>query len=187
MTDGKVLWHVTMSLDGFIADTGHGMGWATGAALRPGLFEEMVAATGAILSGRRGYDAGVKQVGAGNTAKQAYGGAFDGPVFVLTHHPEDTVPEPGLTFLDCDLGSAVATGLAAARGKNLEVFGADLARQCLELDLIDEFFVHLVPVMLGDGVRLFDAPGVKPVLWQRIGDGDPALSVDLRYRPVGRG
>jgi hypothetical protein len=41
--------------------------------------------------------------------------------------------------------------------------------------------------MLGDGVRLFDCPGIEPVRWERIHDGDPAQAggvVDLRYRPA---
>ncbi|AXB42918.1 deaminase [Amycolatopsis albispora] len=180
-----VRWHLTMSLDGFIAGPDHRMDWLeTGVTLAPGVFEHAVETTGAILAGRRGYDAGVAQVGAGNTAKQAYGGAWNGPIFVLTHHPEDAVPEPGLTFLNCDIAEAVAIGLEAANGKALEIFGADLARQCLERNLIDEFSVHLAPVMLGDGIRLYDVPGGKAVRWHRIHDGDPTEAIDLRFRPA---
>ncbi|MGH9060142.1 MAG: dihydrofolate reductase family protein [Acidimicrobiales bacterium] len=54
----------------------------------------------------------------------------------------------------------------------------------MERGLVDEFHVHLAPVMLGDGVRLFDSPGVEPVRWARIHDGDPSLAVELRYRPA---
>jgi dihydrofolate reductase len=53
--------------------------------------------------------------------------------------------------------------------------------------LADEFHVHLAPVMLGDGVRLFDCPGIQPVRWERIHHGDPTQftqEVDLRYRLV---
>jgi hypothetical protein len=51
-----------------------------------------------------------------------YGGAWQGPVFVLTHHPEDTKPAKGVTFLSCDVAEAVRIGLEAAGGKNLEIF-----------------------------------------------------------------
>ncbi|WSM30895.1 hypothetical protein OG776_06415 [Streptomyces sp. NBC_01689] len=44
--------------------------------------------------------------------------------------------------------------------------------------------MHLAPVMLGSGVRLFDCPGIEPVRWARIHDGDPAQAVDPRYRPA---
>lgn len=89
-----------------------------------------------------------------------------------------------MTFLDCDVAEAVAIGLAAAGGKNLEIHGQDIARQCVEGGLIDVFSVHLAPVMLGSGVRLFDCPGSEPVPWARIHDGHPAETVDLHYRPA---
>jgi hypothetical protein len=60
-----------------------------------------------------------------------------------------------------------------------------LARQCLERGLIDEFHVHLARAMLGDGIRLLDAPGIDPVRWERMVDPDSGAQVlDLRYRPV---
>jgi len=183
---GKVLWHLTMSLDGFIAGPNHAMDWLSGLSFHPGVVEEMVATTGAILGGRRGYDAGAAQA-PGEASRLPYGGAWQGPIFVLTHHPQDAIPDPGVTFLNCDVAEAVETGLAAAAGRNLEIFGADVARQCVDRGLIDEFSVHLAPVMLGDGIRLFDSPGIEPVRWERIHDGDPAQTaevVDLRYRPA---
>jgi len=182
---GKVLWHMMMSLDGFIAGPNHSMDWLSGVSVRPGLVEELAASVGAILAGRRGYDAGYTETV--DTARLPYGGAFQGPIFVLTHHPQDAPADPDVTFLDCDIDQAVETGLAAAGGKNLEIFGADIARQCVNRGLVDEFYVHLAPVMLGDGIRLFDCPGIQPVRWERIHDGDPAQTaevVDLRYRPA---
>ena len=177
---GQVLWHLTMSLDGFIAGPNHEMGWMAGLSFTPGLVDRYVAGTGAILAGRRGFDAGGKDPDAA-----PYGGAWSGPIFVLTHHPKDAAPHASITFLDCDIAEAVKTGLVAAGGKDLEVFGADLARQCVEGGLLDEFHVPLAPVMLGDGIRLLDAPGIDPVRWERILDADSGAQVlDLRYRPV---
>ena len=55
---GKVLWHFTMSLDGFVAGPNHEMDWMmTGSSNRPGLLEEYVETTGAVLGGRDGWDA----------------------------------------------------------------------------------------------------------------------------------
>jgi dihydrofolate reductase len=130
-----VLWHVTMSLDGFIAGSNHAMDWLAGVSLRPGTTEEAVATTGAILAGRRGYDAGAA-VAPGEASSMPYGGKWRGPIFVLTH-PEDAAPDPGVTFLSCDVAEAVETALAAAGGKNLVIFGADLARQCVMRGLVD--------------------------------------------------
>jgi dihydrofolate reductase len=150
------------------------------------LVAKSAAATGAILAGRRGYDAGAA-IAPGAASSLPYGGAFRGPIFVLTHHAHDAVPDPDVTFPDCDIAEAVATALAAAGGKNVEIFGADIARQCVLRGLLDELYLHLAPVMLGDGIRLFECPGITPVRWQLLHDGDTARAgevMDLRYRPV---
>lgn len=89
--DGKVLWHFTMSLDGFVAGPKHEMDWMTGISFRRGLVDEYVETTGAVLAGRNGWDAVTGH-------SRPYGGAWDGPIFVLTHHPEDATPAEGVTF-----------------------------------------------------------------------------------------
>lgn len=181
-TDGKVLWHLAMSLDGFIASTDNSMDWLAGVSnADENLTENSVSNLGAIITGRRAFDYGVANHE--DPSRVAYGGAFTGPVFVLTHHPEDATPVDGITFLNGDLAEAIRTCLDAADGKDVEIFSADIARQCLERGgLIDEFRVHLVPVMLGAGLRLLDLPGIEPVRWELIHDGPPNQTVDLRYR-----
>ncbi len=87
------------------------------------------------------------------------------PFFVLTHEPPDP-PDPGITFLSGDIGEAVATALAAAGGKNLEILGADVAGQCLRRGLVDEILVYVMPVLLGDGTRF--SPRASPgSTWNR--------------------
>ncbi|WP_242902819.1 dihydrofolate reductase family protein [Actinomadura terrae] len=174
---GKVLWHFSMSLDGFVAGRNHTMDWMTGTPSRPGLVREYVETTGAVLGGRDGWDAIVDD-------QRPYGGEWDGPIFVLTHHPEDARPAEGVTFLNCDVAEAVRIGLDAAGGKNLEVFSPTIGRQLLERGLIDEIDLHIVPVLLGDGIRLYDSPGGEPIRLDRIGAGDPSLIVNVRYRPA---
>jgi dihydrofolate reductase len=182
---GRVRWHLVMSLDGFAAGPDHSLDWMSGLKLRPGVHQEAIDTLGAVLGGRRGYDALARR-SPGEASRQPYGGAWRGPVFVLTHHPEDAIPDPGITFLSCGVAEAVEIGLAAAEGKDLELHSQDIARQCVELGLVDEFYVHLAPVMLGSGIRLFDRPGIDPVRWNLVHDGDPAEAVDLRYRPANR-
>jgi hypothetical protein len=63
---------------------------------------------------------------------------------VLTHHPEDATPADGVTFLNRGPAEAVRIGLAAAGGKNLEVFSPTSGRQLLELGLIDEIDTETV-------------------------------------------
>ena len=173
---GKVLWHFTTSLDGFVAGPKHEMDWMTGISFRPGLAAEYIKTTGAVLGGRDGWDV--------VNDSRPYGGAWDGPIFVLTHHPEDAAPADGVTFLNCGPAEAVRIGLAAAGGKNLEVFSPTIGRQLLELGLIDEIDLHIAPVLLGEGIRLYDSPGTEPFRLHRVGEGDPTSAVNVRYRPV---
>lgn len=172
---GKVLWHFTMSLDGFVAAADHGMDWLAGMTVRPGLVDEYVQSTGAILGGRSGWD------GVVDTARP-YGGAWDGPIFVLTHNPDDARPAPGVTFLCCDVAEAVRIGLVAAAGKNLEILSPTIGRQLLERGLIDEIDLHIAPVLLGDGIRLHDVPGAVPIRLRAEHGDDPDRTVDVRYR-----
>src|SRR5438132_5970867 len=114
------------------------MGWMTGVSVRPGLHEEYIKTTGAMLGGRDGWDAAPDS--------RPYGGAWDGPIFVLTHHPEDATPADRVTFLNCGPAEAVRIGLAAAGGKNLQVLSPTIGRQLLELGLTDEIDLHIAPI-----------------------------------------
>jgi dihydrofolate reductase len=173
---GKVHLAFTMSVDGFVAGPGHSMDWMAGTTQRPGLVQEYMEATGAVLAGRDGYDSAIGD-------SRPYGGAWEGPIFVLTHHPEDARPAEDITFLSCSLQEAVRIGLEAAGGKNLQVFSADIGRQLLHLGLVDEIDIHIAPVLLGDGIRFYTAPGSAPVRLNLLNGDDPAASVHLRYRP----
>jgi dihydrofolate reductase len=174
---GKVLWHFTMSLDGFVAGLEHSMDWMVGITFRPGLVNEYVETTGAVLGGRTGWDAAVGD-------RRPYGGAWQGPIFVLTHHPEDATPTDGVTFLSCDPAEAARIGLGAAGGKNLEVFSPTIGGQLLRRGLIDEIDLHIAPVLLGDGIRLFDDPGTSPIPLQRIGADDSRSVINVRFSPI---
>jgi len=174
---GQVLWHFAMSLDGFVAGPDHAMDWMTGTSFRPALVEEYAGTTGAVLGGRDGWDAYPDAGG-------IYGGAWQGPVFVLTHHPEDAQPGDGVTFLNCDVAEALRIALEAAGGKNVEVFSPTIGRQLLERGLIDEIDLHIAPVLLGDGIRLYDNPGGAPVQLELLNGQDRTAAVDVRYRPV---
>ena len=112
------------------------------------------------------------------------GGAWKGPIFVLTHHPEDATPADDVTFLNCDVAEAVRIGLEAAGGKNLEVFSPTIGRQLLELGLIDEIDLHVAPILLGEGIRLYDNPGSDPIRLHRVHEGDPTQVINVRYRPA---
>src|SRR5215475_2073413 len=105
---------------------------------------------------------------------------FAGPTFVLTHRPPDP-PEPDVTYLTGDIEEAVATALAAAGGKNLEILGADVAGQCLQRGLVDEILVYVVPVLLGDGVR-FSSPGLGRIDLEPVSSTRSGAVTILRFR-----
>ncbi|MFR9777323.1 dihydrofolate reductase family protein [Micromonospora sp. MS34] len=170
----RIIWHVTMSLDGFIAPPDDSADWMFGHGAAGPLGGETVRRTGAILSGRRGYDLGNRP---GEGPRRTYGGAWSGPVFVLTHRP--AAPVDGITFLSGDIGEAVTRARAAAGDRDVGVFGADVARQCLRAGLLDELIVHLVPVLLGGGVRLFDSPDLGPVTLRKTRCDDSGQITDL--------
>ena len=180
---GKVIWHVTMSLDGFITGPDDAMEWAFRYAERSQIADEVLNTTGAILAGRRWHDVAMARY---DGRSGIYGGAWTGPVFVLTHRPPDAPPDPGITFLSDGIQNAVATARAAAEGKNLGIFGANTAQQCLETHLLDELVVHVAPLLLlGDGVRLYGGgPGVHRVELQRTALAESGQVTDLRFRVV---
>jgi len=174
---GKVLWHFTMSLDGFVAGPNHDMSWLTGFSFPPGLVDEYVQTTGAVLAGRSGFDSAIGDA-------RPYGGMWQGPIFVLTHHPEDAREADGITLLSCPVEEAVRVALHAAGGKNVEVFSPTIGRQLLEKGLIDEIDLHIAPILLGEGIRLYDNPGGDPIRLHRVDGAGATAAVNVRYRPV---
>ncbi|MBW0118222.1 dihydrofolate reductase family protein [Pseudonocardia abyssalis] len=170
---GKVVVNRAMSLDGFIAGPDDVMDWMF-EHFGNDLFPEVVQATGAMLVGRRTHEVAKRM-------SPPEGAEYDGgPVFVLTHRPPDE-PEPGVTFLTCDLAEAVATARASAGGKDLEILGADVAGQCLQRGLVDEILVYVLPVLLGDGVR-FSAPGLGRIDLEPFGTTQSGSVTMLRFR-----
>src|SRR5256886_7524911 len=159
---GKVLWHVTMSLDGFIAGPDDGMDWIARFADPNPVVDQVIQTIGAVLSGRRSYDVG-RRPGLPPEFRKVYGGAWNGPVFVLTHHAPDDEEDATITFLSGDIRSAVATALRAAEGKDLLIIGADLARQCIEAGVIYGILRQVAPHLVGRGVPLFAPKAGRPV------------------------
>jgi dihydrofolate reductase len=177
-TNGQVIWHITMSVDGFIAGPDHAMEWAFDHGGPNTMADEVMNSTGAILGGRNWYDAATRKY---RGRRGIYGGKWDGPVFVLTHRPPGGPEDPEITFLSTGLEDAVATARAAAGGGNLVIFGANTARQCIDAGLLDEIVIHLAPVLLGDGIRLH-GPGVGRVDLERTAVDQSGQLTDLRSR-----
>jgi dihydrofolate reductase len=176
---GQVLWHVTMSLDGFIAGHGGDMSWLTPYLGPNPIVDELIGNIGSLLVGNRTFRGDDPHRGTPKEGK-AFGGGWSGPQFVLTHHPPET-PVPDVTFVG-DLDSGVAAAKAAAGDKYVNILGANVAQQCLEADVLDEILVLIAPVLLGDGIRLFDRPGGTNVKLERISLTQAPQATNLWYR-----
>ena len=176
----KVVWHITMSVDGFIAGPGDAMDWAFGHSDEPSAIADGVLRdTGAILGGRRWHDGAMEHH---DGLAGVYGGNWSGPVLVLTHHPGDEAGE-GVTFISGSVEVAVAGAREAAGGRDVVVFGANLAAQCIDAGL-DEIVIHVAPVLLGDGVRLYGEAATDRVALELVEQTATGQYTDLRYRVI---
>lgn len=165
---GKVTWGFTCSIDGFITGPDHDMSWMEGlGSLAEGTVESLAAKVGVIISGRSGYDAAKAQADERDElTSEAYGGAWHGTEIILTHRPEELADDPTVTALNCSIAEAVAYARPLAGDLDIQIISADIARQALDADLLDEMQVFVAPVFLGDGTRIFSVPGGRRVVWE---------------------
>jgi dihydrofolate reductase len=131
-----------------------------------------------MVIGRRMADLGIGPWGENPT--------FHMPVFVVTHDRHDPIVKDGGTtyrFVTDGLDNALDQARAAAGGKDIAIGGgADIVRQSLAAGIIDEIRLHLVPVLLGDGVRLFDDAAKAPTELATTSVDQADGVVHLRYR-----
>lgn len=202
----KVFFDVAVSIDGFLAgpnarpDNPLGDGgtrihewmfklasWRERAGLEGGVRtpdDTMVAASferaGAYLMGRRMFDEG--------EANWPANAPFRAPVFVLTHERrEPWVREGGTTFYfvtdGCD--AALEQASAAANGKDVKLAGgAKLIQQFIKMGAVDDLTIHLAPLMLGGGVRLFESIDPERLALEATGATHSPFVTHLSYRVV---
>jgi dihydrofolate reductase len=144
----KVIIHTTMTLDGFMARPNDEIDWASKYAddeMSKGIMAEI----GAVVMGNSRYHPDEDSL--------PYGGLDKVPQFVVTHKLRDPLTVGGLTFTFVNsIERAVALAKAAAGEKNVTLLGASIDQQCLNAGLVDEIMIHLAPVLIGNGIRLFD-------------------------------
>jgi dihydrofolate reductase len=153
------------------------------------LVAESQRAKGSVVMGRRMFSGGQGPWDGDRNADGWWGDEppFHMPVFVVTHHEREPLVRGGTTFTFVTDGveSAVEEARAAAAEKDVLVAGgASAIDQCLRAGLLDELQTHLVPVLLGDGVRLFDGVGDEPPRFELTRVLDSPLVTHLRYRVV---
>jgi dihydrofolate reductase len=157
------------------------MSWLTEYLGPDPMVDEVIGKIGSLLVGNRTFRGDDPHRGTTGEGKP-FGGGWTGPQFVLTHHAP-AAPVPGVTFVG-DLDSGVAAAKAAAGDRYVNILGASVARQCLDAGVLDEILVFVAPVLLGDGVRLFDHPGGKAVKLERIAVAHAPLATSLWHRVV---
>jgi dihydrofolate reductase len=153
-----------MSLDGLIAGPGGDMSWLSEHLGPNPTADALVPRIGALLVGARTYWG--DDPNRGTDSEGAFGGAWSGPQVVLTSSPP-AEPVPDTTFVG-DLHEAVALASQAAGDRYVAVLGAQTARSCLDAGLLDEVLVFVVPVLLGDGTRLFEQAGGTSVRLEQV-------------------
>ncbi|NED96603.1 dihydrofolate reductase [Phytoactinopolyspora alkaliphila] len=191
---GKVIFDMSMSVDGFVKATDStpeeplGKGgerlheWAMGSD--PASSELLTAAAaegGAFIGGRRTYDDSISWWGPNGPT-----GAARVPLFVVTHQPPDDVPEGGVyTFVTDGIESALRQAREAAGDKDIYVMGGpDIGGQFVSAGLVDEIGIHLVPVVFGEGLRLLDHMGDGHIQLEVANVVSTPSATHLRYRIV---
>jgi dihydrofolate reductase len=137
------------------------------------LVAETTASVGATVMGRRMFSGGEGPWETDPNADAWFGDEppFGHPVFVLTHHERKPVTKANGTiyhFVTDGIESAVAQARQAAGDRDVTIAGgADVAQQALRAGLVDEVLVHLAPLFLGAGTRLFDGMNPAPLTCTR--------------------
>jgi dihydrofolate reductase len=201
---GKVVFNMTVSLDGFVAgpndgpDNGLGDGgdalfnWyfsgdteiylSEGAPMlkvseqSAELLKEAMETYGAGVWGRRTFD-----------IAHAWGGHPPGsPAFIVTHHvPQEWVYEGSpFTFVTEGVESAIRQAKEAAGEKDVVICTASILQQGLNQGLVDEIHIDVAPLLLGKGVRLFDHLDIEPIQLERIRAVEAPNVTHLGFRVI---
>ncbi|MGH7961102.1 MAG: dihydrofolate reductase family protein [Candidatus Binatia bacterium] len=189
---GKVIYVVSMSLDGFISganvrpEAGLGEGgerlheWGFNSADPRN--REIVAgwaSIGAIIVGRTTYDLSIPYWGADGPT-----GAARVPTVIVSHSVPQDIPSGGVYTFGNGVEAAFETAQKLAGDKDISTTGANVAQQLLTRGLIDEISIHLVPVLFGSGTRLFEGLDSEHISLETVEVIETAEAIHLRFRVV---
>jgi dihydrofolate reductase len=191
---GRITANISMSLDGFITEPNEGgenpLGddpgrlhdWMFDAKTETdaAIVDEIYASTGAVLIGKRMFVVGFEPWGDPPP--------FGMPVFVVTHEARAPLPMQGgttYTFVTDGIQAALELAHAAAGDKDVGIWGgANITRQYLKAGLLDEMQIHLVPVLLGGGVRLFEDLDPEEIELRRTSSIETPGATHFRFEVV---
>lgn len=190
---------MSMSLDGFVAgpnesvDNGLGDG---GERLHEWIFAGDPTEHGGVPGRPPGVDGEVMDEAMATGAVVAGRGTFEPangwggdhhdsvPIFILSRQKSGTDPRwPLVTYVD-DIETAMASAKQAAGEKDVLVHGAGVTQLALAAEVLDEIQIHLVPVLLGEGRRLFEHLGAEQIELEPVGVREGTGATHLRYRVV---
>jgi dihydrofolate reductase len=158
MTTHSILY-IAASFDGYVAGPNDEVDWMDRYDNVEYGFNDFLSRVGAIIMGRRSYDVGVER----NWFSQF---DYGSPIVVVSNEvPKSPSKDGDFTFVTDGIKAAHAQARAKASAKDIWIFGgASIAQQYTQAGLVDEIYVGLVPLILGDGKRLFEKVGKRVAL-----------------------
>lgn len=159
----KIILYIAVSLDGFIADKNDSVDWLDVYGDGDYGFAAFIKNIGSIIIGKRSYDIGVKQDWyKGDT----YG---NNPIVVVSETVPEEVSDQAEFYFVSNIKEAYEKAAELANGKDIYLFGgASLVQQFLNSSLLDEMYIHIAPILLGSGIRLFDNLRDQRILLERL-------------------
>lgn len=179
---GKVVGGMTLSLDGFASDPQGDVSRLypdLGKLGETEMLQEEIRTTGAVVMGRHSYAMGDPDSFAGSYEYQV-------PIFVLTHHIPEKKPKGNqaltITFVTEGIERAIARAKAAAGDRNVMLIGASINQQCINAGLCDELHIGIMPILLGDGLRLFEHIDFAHITLEKVRMFESGARTDIWFR-----
>jgi dihydrofolate reductase len=193
---GKVIYDISMSLDGFIAGANarpeagwaglgeggerlHDWGFNSADPRNREIAEGMLATIGAVITGRTTYNHSILNWGADGPT-----GAARATTVIVSHSLPQDIPEGGVYAFVDSLEAALEAAKKAAGEKDIIIQGGNIAQQFITRGLVDEIFIHLVPVLFGSGARLIEDLGGRHVQLETTDVVETKEAIHMRLRVV---
>ena len=191
---GKVIYDISMSLDGYITGANprpeagwgglgeggeqlHDWGFKSADPRNNEIAQALLATMGAVIVGRNTYDHSIL-----NWGEDGPTGAARLRTVVVSHNVPGDIPAGGVYAFVKSVETAHETAKKAAGDRDIVVQGANIAQQLIRLGLVDEIFIHLVPVLFGSGVRLFEQADNDHIPLETVEVIETKEAIHLRFR-----